>query len=85
MAAAVQFGDVNCPPRARELSRSEAKALFNATAEMYLRVSGDEFLRRWDDGQYQDESACTTRVMRVAALIPLVRNSARKNAQVRAR
>ena len=31
----------------------EARDIFDARARHELGISGDEFLRRWDDGEYQ--------------------------------
>lgn len=86
MAAAVQLGDVDRPASAKALTRAQAVCLFDATAQLYLGISGAEFLRRWDTGMYRDQNACTSRVMRVACMIPLVRRErARKNPATRAR
>jgi hypothetical protein len=87
MATGVQFGNVDNPAPAKVMTRAEAADLFDATAMLYLGISGTEFLRRWDDGVYRDETACTSRVMRVACMIPLVRKEERagKHATTRAR
>jgi hypothetical protein len=85
MATAVQLAHADVP-EAKRLTRREAVALFDSTAQLYLGVSGSEFLRRWDSGEFADEEACTSRVMRVACMIPLVRRGrARKNATNRTR
>jgi len=86
MATAVQFGDVDQPASAKALTRRQAECLFDATAKLYLGIDGTEFLRQWDMGMYRDQDACTSRVMRVACMIPLVRrHRARKNSPTRAR
>jgi hypothetical protein len=36
----------------RFLSREEGRALFDQRARDLLGISGDEFLRRWDAGEY---------------------------------
>ena len=36
----------------RELTRAEARAIFDAQARKLLGISGEEFLRRWDAGEY---------------------------------
>ena len=36
----------------RFLSREEGRALFDQRARNLLGISGDEFLRRWDAGEY---------------------------------
>lgn len=68
-----------------QLSAPRAEALFDATARLYLGISGAEFLRKWDSGDYSGD-LCTSRVVRVASLISLVREQdARENAQRRPR
>jgi hypothetical protein len=53
---------------------AEARALFEATAQRYLHISGDEFLQRWDSGLYRNEIA-ESQAMRVAMLIPMIRTT----------
>ncbi len=61
-------------------SAEEAKSLFDATAQRYLRISGDDFLLHWDAGDYVGAEGEESNVMRVAALLPMVRSvSARQN------
>lgn len=85
-APAVRFGDVENPASAKVMTHAEAAELFDATAMLYLGISGTEFLRRWDSGEYGDQTECSGRVMRVASMIPLVRRErAGKNATTRAR
>ena len=62
--------------RDRKLSREESRELFNRQAELYLGISGDEFIRRWDDGEYDDpddRSKNPPGVMRLAMLLPFIR------------
>jgi hypothetical protein len=61
--------------RIQWLDDDESRALFDAQAQAMLGISGTEFLRRWDAGQY---AACTdepeaSRIRRLAALIPFAR------------
>ena len=63
---------VTAPVAVRRMTKAQARKLFDETADSYLHMSGEEFLRRWDAGQYPDPDA-DTRVMNVAMLIPLVR------------
>ena len=35
------------------VTREEARAIFDAAARRELGISGEEFLRRWDNGEYQ--------------------------------
>jgi hypothetical protein len=53
-------------------SRDEAQQLFDATARRYTGMSGEDFLSAWDEGTL---STSVVGVMRVAALIPLVRKT----------
>jgi hypothetical protein len=60
---------------------SEAWCLFEATAQQYLGISGNEFLARWDSGYYSGPHS-EAGAMRVAFLIPLVRTTvARKKSR----
>lgn len=52
----------------------ESRALFDKTARLYLNMSGEEFLKRWDLGDFRDVDS-RPQVMRVASLIPLVRKT----------
>ena len=53
-------------------SDAEARQLFERTAQRYLQMSTDEFLRRWDAKAFEPE--LQARAGRVASLIPLIRN-----------
>lgn len=55
----------------RELSPAEGRALFDKSARRLLGISGDEFLARWDSGDYKDEHG--NAVIHVAMLIPFAR------------
>lgn len=50
-----------------ELSAEEAEAEFNAEAWDALGISGDEFRRRWERGEYADEDI--EQVWRVASYL----------------
>jgi hypothetical protein len=54
-----------------EATREEGRAILDRAAREALNISGDEFLNRWDDGQYED--ADDPVVTRVAMLIPFAR------------
>ena len=49
----------------------EARAIFHARARYELGISGEEFLRRWDNGEYQPAPDDTEgrKVERVAMMI----------------
>ncbi|MBA2693980.1 MAG: hypothetical protein H0U65_16055 [Rubrobacter sp.] len=60
----------------RELSREEGRELFDRQARRYLDMSGDEFLRKWDAGEFGDPDDRTKNppgVMELAMLLPFVR------------
>ena len=60
----------------RELSREEGRKLFDRQAHRYLGISGDEFLARWDTGEYgdpDDRAKNPPGVMEMAMLLPFVR------------
>lgn len=40
-------------PEVRELTREQGRALLNRQARRYLDISGEEFLRRLDAGEYR--------------------------------
>ncbi|MCX6023622.1 MAG: hypothetical protein NTZ05_18185 [Chloroflexi bacterium] len=56
----------------RELTHEEGAALFDQRARQWLGMSGDEFVRAWDAGRF-DDNADRTEVMHVAMLLPLVK------------
>jgi hypothetical protein len=55
----------------REATPEEGHALFDAAARRNLGISGTEFLRRWDGGDYTDSD--DPKVSAVAVLIPFAR------------
>lgn len=60
----------------RELSREEGRELFDRQARRYLDMSGDEFLKKWDAGEFGDPDDRTKNppgVMKMAMLLPFVR------------
>lgn len=56
----------------QEYSADEAEQLFESMAREKLGMSGKDFLRRWDAGDFADEPD-RPEVVEVAMLIPLVR------------
>ncbi|GLW32306.1 hypothetical protein [Actinoplanes regularis] len=54
-----------------ELTREEGLELFDRRARRLLDVSGEEFLRRWDAGEYMESD--DPRVSSLAMLIPFAR------------
>jgi hypothetical protein len=55
----------------QELTREEGWALLEKEAERYLRMSAEEFLRRWDAHEFENPD--TPEVLGVAMLIPFAR------------
>lgn len=62
-------------PGVRYLSPEEGRAQFNAAARKLLGISGEEFIRRWDSGEYDDiaDTEGKRHIMRLALLIPIAR------------
>jgi hypothetical protein len=54
----------------QELTDDEARELFDQAAQFYLGVSGEEFLKLWESGQYDDPDQ--PEIMNVAMLLPFV-------------
>ena len=54
-----------------EATRDEGKAMLDRAAREALNMSGEEFLARWDAGEYDDSH--DPAVTRVAMLIPFAR------------
>lgn len=53
-------------------SEEEARELFDRMAWYYLQMSGDEFLQRWDTGEFQDDPDSNSELMSLVLLLPLV-------------
>jgi hypothetical protein len=49
------------------LTPEQGRELFDNVARHYLNISGDEFIRRWESGYYDDDPE---QVMSVAMLLP---------------
>ena len=63
-------------PGIRVATAKEGRDLFDYQARKLLNISGEEFLRRWDAGQYRhvaDETAEERAVLRLVMLLPFVR------------
>jgi hypothetical protein len=54
-----------------ELTREQGQDLFDRRARKLLGISGDEFLRRWDSGDFMDSD--DPKVSSLAVLIPFAR------------
>ena len=65
---------IETEPEVHHLTDAEARAIFDNAARHYMKMSGEEFLRAWDEGLFRDR-ACESGVAWVSMLIPLVRPS----------
>lgn len=54
-----------------EASDEEGRKFFDAAARRFLGISGEEFLRRWDAGEFDEDDR--SEVTHLELLIPLVR------------
>ncbi len=55
-----------------EMTHEEARAFFDGQARAWMGMSGEEFMRAWDAGEF-DAPPERTEVTNVALLLPLVR------------
>lgn len=53
------------------LSDEEGRGIFERAARQHLKMSGAEFMRAWNAGEFEDLDA--PEVQRVAMLLPLAR------------
>ena len=52
----------------RELTREQGRALLDKAARRYLGMSGEEFIRRWEAGEFADDDRY--QVVHLAMLLP---------------
>ncbi len=52
----------------QELGPDGVREMLNTMAQHYFEISGDEFQRRWEAGEYEDDDR--PGVMRIALLLP---------------
>jgi hypothetical protein len=64
--------------RIRWATPEEGRALFDYQAHKLMGISGEEFLRRWDAGEYREiaDAPGHRHIMRLAMLIPFARQDA---------
>jgi hypothetical protein len=60
-------------PGVTELNEAEGRALFDKAARNLLGISGDEFLRKLDAGEYPDCGCCPHEVFELRMLEPFAR------------
>ena len=68
----------------RPLTQKQKLHIFDQAAERALQMSGEEFLRRWDAGEFQpliDQPEHHSKIMSVAMLLPLVRSIPARHAR----
>lgn len=56
-----------------ELDAEESHALFDQAARYYLNMSGEEFLRQYDAGKFDEEIDVRPELRRMEMLIPFGR------------
>ena len=59
-------------PKIKELTKDQARRLFNRQAKHHLNISGKEFIKRWEAGKFNG-NADTPEVIRLAMLLPFGR------------
>jgi hypothetical protein len=55
----------------REVSYEEGREIFERACRRDLGISGEEFLARWDNGEYADDG--DPKVMSIWVLLPFIR------------
>jgi hypothetical protein len=62
-------------PAIQWVTPEEARAIFDQYARQILDISGEEFLRRWDAGEYRDaiNGPDHLKLMRLVMLMPFGR------------
>ena len=63
--------EVAADSEVRELTREEGRELFDKRARALFGITGEEFLGRWDAGEYREAS--DSKVATLAMLIPFAR------------
>lgn len=58
--------------RTCELTREEARKLFDRQARKYLNMSGDKFVQKWKAGKFNGKSD-SANILHVAMLLPFAR------------
>jgi len=59
----------------REVTREEGRSQFDRAVRLTLGISGEEFIRRWDAGEYRDwaDKSNYRYLMDLGMMIPLAR------------
>lgn len=61
--------------RVKYISQKQGVKLLDKQARKYLNMSGEEFLRKLDAGEFLDDRCCNINVIRVAMLAPFARTT----------
>ena len=56
----------------KELTKAEARRMFDRQAKRYLNMTGSQFIEKWDAGKFNGK-ADTPAVIRLAMLLPFGR------------
>jgi hypothetical protein len=56
----------------KELSLEEGRKLLDKQARRYLNMSGDEFIQKWESGEFDDDPD-RPEIMRLVMLIPFAK------------
>ena len=69
------FSDVDRARGYRILTPEEGRAAFDAAARKWMGISGEEFIRRWDAGEYKEiaDKDGYRHIMQLAGLIGFAR------------
>jgi hypothetical protein len=59
-------------PNVKELTLKEGRALLDQQARRYLGMSGVEFIKKWESGEFGDDPD-RPEVMRLVMLIPFAK------------
>jgi hypothetical protein len=67
--------DTQTIPEVRFVTPEEGRAIFDEEARRVMGMSGEEFIRRWQAGEYKEiaDTAGHLHIMHLAMLIPLAR------------
>jgi hypothetical protein len=56
----------------KELSLEEGRKLLDKQARRYLNMSGDQFIQKWESGEFDDDPD-RPEIMRLVMLIPFAK------------
>jgi hypothetical protein len=56
----------------KELTLEQGRSLLDRQARKYLQISGDEFIKKWESGEFGDDPD-RPEIMRLVMLIPFAK------------